>query len=97
MCRTVLYKSQNKKEGCNHRWLVIDQPCGPGRGFSNCAIFKDRQDTLAPAPRGYWASKDKCPWHGLKGNYDFNRIRVIEKIDYHMFGALGAPKFCIVQ
>jgi len=97
MCHTVLYKSRDKKKGCDHRWLVIDQPCAPGRGFSNCAIFKGRRGTLAPAPRCYWATKEDCPWHGLKGKYDYNLTRVIENIDYHVFGVPGGPSCCIVQ
>lgn len=32
------------------------------------------------------ADKDDCPWHGLKGNYDFNRIRVVEKKKWWKIG-----------
>jgi hypothetical protein len=28
----------------------------------------------------YKAWAGDCPWHGLKGNYDFNLVRVVEKI-----------------
>ena len=78
MCTTKLYKSKR----CGHKWLVIDTPCGYGKGFSTCDTFNN-QKTRAPRPRAYWASDDDdCPWHGLKGNYDFNRIRMIESIKY---------------
>jgi hypothetical protein len=85
MCTTKLFKSSN----CLHSWLVIDIPCGPGKGFSNCKTFSNNPSQISSAPKNYRATKEDCPWHGLKGAYDFNQIRVTEDIKYHIFGGPG--------
>jgi hypothetical protein len=52
--------------------------------------FTSTEITLgSSAPKNYCATKEDCPWHGLKGAYDFNQIRVTEDIKYHIFGGLG--------
>ena len=85
MCTARLFKSSN----CLHSWLAIDIPCGPGKGFSNCKTFSNNRSQLSSAPKNYRAPKEDCPWHGLKGAYDVNQIRVIEDIKYHIFGRPG--------
>lgn len=93
MCTTKLYKSRE----CGHRWLVIDQPCGEGKGFGNCECFGNEDCKISRPPRRFKAVKSDCPWHGLKGNYDFNRVRMIEKIDHHIFSSPGGGGGCVMQ
>jgi hypothetical protein len=91
MCTTIQYKVSSsptftlttdvnmRKAPCGHKWLVIDTPCGYGKGFSAYDSFKGGKRARAAAcPKIEKGSKEDCPWHGLKGNYDFNRIRMIE-------------------
>jgi hypothetical protein len=85
MCETKLYKSQD----CEHKWLVIDIPCGPAKGFRTCANFKGNKTKAALKPN--LATKHNCPWHGLNGNYDMNRIRMIESMK-HGFSLGGRPR-----
>jgi len=80
MYTTKYYKSKE----CGHKWLAIDTPCRYGKEFMTCDNFKDRR-SRQPAPRCCWAVKDDCLWHGLKGDYDFNRIRMIESVKYGIF------------
>jgi hypothetical protein len=48
-------------------------------GFSNCPTIQ-RGTKRALVTGCYQARAGDCPWHGLKGNYDFNHVRVVEKI-----------------
>jgi len=75
MCTTKYYKARK----CGHRWLAIETPCGWGKGFSNCETFDGRAHR---PPKTYWAPEDACPYHDLKGEYDFNKTRMIESIKY---------------
>ncbi len=59
--------------------MLVDTPCGYGMGFSNCPIIK-RGTKRAMLTGCYKAWAGDCPWHGLKGNYDLNLVRVVEKI-----------------
>jgi hypothetical protein len=81
MCTTKMYESKE----CKHRWLVIANPCGYGKGFSTCGVF-NTIPYRTRTPKCYPVSKDDCPWHSLKGNYDFNSIRMIDNIKFHNRG-----------
>ena len=84
MCTTKHFKSRN----CEHKWLEIDTPCGYGKGFSTCSSFHGGTRARAAAcPTFHSATKSDCPWHGLKGNYDFNYVRMVEGRRY----GLGFP------
>lgn len=81
MCTTKQFKSRD----CDHKWLEIDTPCGYGKGFSTCSSFHCGTRARAAAyPKFYSATKDDCPWHGLKGNYGFNCIRMVERSRYRI-------------
>lgn len=56
-------------------------PCGYGMGFDTCGAFKDRHTKMSPR-RYFKAGKDRCPKHGLKNNYDPNRVSMVKKIKY---------------
>ncbi|KAH8602764.1 hypothetical protein B0O99DRAFT_8872 [Bisporella sp. PMI_857] len=74
MCYTTHYKSVN----CTHQWLAVTQSCGPGKGFDNCTTFKD--DYLRYGSKRVMSSRKHCPWHGLYGDYDYNRMRMVKKV-----------------
>jgi len=79
MCSTKFFKSRD----CDHRWLEIDPPCDCGMGFTACPSFHgEKRARAAAAPKRHTATREECPWHGLKGNYDFNYTRMIEKTRY---------------
>jgi hypothetical protein len=100
MCTTRYYKSRN----CDDQWVVIDTPCGYGKGFSTCDTFTDKH-FFAGNPKLYAASRDDCPWHGLRGSYDFNRIRMVESVRtrYSICSPPAGPKApmsvvcCVIQ
>jgi len=76
MCTTKLVKSSE----CPHSWLVIDIPCGPGKGFLNCKTFSNNRSQLSSATKCYRATKEDCPWHGLKGAYDLIRLELLRTL-----------------
>jgi hypothetical protein len=76
MCRVKHYKSHY----CEHHWLEIAEPCGDEKGFNNCAKFNGSYWTPAAETRVFLAPQGTCPYHDKKGDYDFNKIRVIEKL-----------------
>ena len=98
MCSYRRYKSHD----CKHSWLVVSHsrlplpqtdltaelqiktPCRPGGGFDNCPRFNGGHADYPS--RQYWADKENCPWHGLKGDYDSNYVRMVEKIRPRVFG-----------
>jgi len=92
MCSIKLYKGP---KDCKHKWAVIHTPCKFGAGFSNCAAA--RHCSLPNVV--FQASIEDCPWHGLKGDYDFNQSRVVNKIKYHYFSLPrgGSVIGCCVQ
>lgn len=73
MCTTRFYKARH----CGHKWLAIDQPCGVGKGFNNCGAFKDGRARYPP--ESYFTYQTHCPYHASGGNYDRDKIRMIEK------------------
>lgn len=73
--------------------MIIDEPCGPGMGFDNCATFHDRRWTIfriGPEDLA-WEWDRVCPWHDLL-DYDYNRMRIIKKIKDGIRVGLGPSK-----
>lgn len=79
MCSTKIYHSRE----CKHKWMVVNRPCGPGMGFNNCVTF-DRNFLRYGSPTIAASIRD-CPWHSLGGNYDLNRVRMIEKMNHGVY------------
>jgi len=90
-----------------HLLQEIAIPCTPHAGFSTCPHFIPKQHTSTavnttirkpthkhlPYPTTYHEGlKKDCPWHSLKGDYDFNRIRMVEtKLKWWPVGLVGMP------
>jgi len=73
MCQTEL----NKSFTCRHRWLTIVKECQPGMGFNQ------QIHPYTPARSGWFqpkyfsAAAKTCPNCDKKGEYDWNKTRII--------------------
>jgi hypothetical protein len=75
MCKVTVLKSPT----CPHRWLIISKPCEESRGFNSCPLFQNNR-AITSSLTGIKKAKPKtCPQCDLKGEYDRNMIRVVER------------------
>ncbi|KAK0661576.1 hypothetical protein QBC41DRAFT_235899 [Cercophora samala] len=83
MCKIVHYKDFH----CGHRWAVITLSCYPGFGFDNCPSLFDGR--AKPYPQKVVAQGHLCPTCDLKGQYDRNYTRMVEKNKHGFRWGLG--------
>ncbi len=87
MCTATAFKCHT----CQHRWLTIITPCGPGMGFDNCPRHAfNGETTFFGGPKFCWAPIHCCPVCGKGNHYDGNRTRMILRNGTDAYGAGGA-------
>ncbi|KAK0656801.1 hypothetical protein B0T16DRAFT_441660 [Cercophora newfieldiana] len=87
MCRITHLRGKD----CRHRWAEIDEPCGPGMGFSHCPFLNDNRFTL-PVPEHYTVTR-RCPKCRSSKKYDKNKFRMIKSVKRGIKIGTGPGKF----
>jgi hypothetical protein len=104
MCRVQYFKA----ERCRHAWILLRQPCQPGRDLSNCPQFQDgctnEVARLPPFMPRLRAPPGSCPVCNLCGIFNERTMRmVLDERSGIRFGcgpsesSPGFDCFCVVM